>query len=87
MQSHVVYHLICLDYIDKTSRQIERRFEEHKWGSKNENTYDSSCFEHEKKYNHTIDYENFKILDKATTDLMVLIKEMLHIDRLKPSLK
>ena len=27
-----------------------------------------------------------KILDKATTDQMVLIKEMLHIDRLKPSL-
>ncbi len=36
--------------------------------------------------NHTIDYENFKILDIATTDLIVLIKEMLHIDRLKPSL-
>ena len=90
MQSHVVYHLKCLDcdadYIGKTSRQIERRFEEHKSGSKNEDTYDSSCFEHEKKYNHTIDYDNFKILDKATTDQMVLIKEMLHIDRLKPSL-
>jgi len=54
MQSHVVYHLKCLD--------------------------------HEKKYNHTIDYDNFKILDKATTDQMVLIKEMLHIDRLKSSL-
>ena len=48
------------------SRQIERRFEENKSGSKNEDTYDSSCFEHEKKYNHTIDYDNFKILDKAT---------------------
>jgi hypothetical protein len=46
----------------------------------------SSCFEHEKKYNHTIDYDNFKILDKATTEQMVLIKEMLHIDRFKLSL-
>jgi hypothetical protein len=36
------------DYIGKTSRQIERRFEEHKSGSKNEDTYDSSCFEHDK---------------------------------------
>jgi len=50
MQSH---HLMkCLDcdadYIGKTSRQIERRSEEHKSGSKNEDTYDSSCFEHEK---------------------------------------
>ncbi len=64
MQSHVVYHLKCLDcdadYIGKLSRQIVRRFEEHKSGSKNEDTYDSSCFEHEKKYNHTIDYDNFK---------------------------
>ncbi len=33
-------------YIGKTSRQIERRFEKHKSGSKNEDTYDSSCFEH-----------------------------------------
>jgi len=50
MQSH---HLMkCLDcdadYIGKTSRQIERRSEEHKPGSKNEDTFDSSCFEHEK---------------------------------------
>ncbi len=36
--------------------------------------------------NHKIDYENFKILDRATSDQMVLIKEMLHIDKLKPSL-
>jgi hypothetical protein len=31
-------------------------------------TYDSSCFEHEKKYNLKIDYNNFKTLDKATMD-------------------
>jgi len=35
---------------------------------------------------HKIDYENFKILDRATSDQMVLIKEMLHIDKFKPSL-
>ncbi len=33
-----------------------------------------------------IDYENFKTLDRATSDQMILIKEMLHIDKLKPSL-
>ena len=89
-KSHVVYHLKCLDcdadYIGKTSRQLERGFEEHKSGNKNEDIYDSSCFEYEKKYNHKIDYDNFKILDRATTDQMVLIKEMLHINKLKPSL-
>ncbi len=37
----------------------------------------------EKTFNHKIDYENFKILDKATSDQMVLIKEMLHIDKIK----
>jgi hypothetical protein len=36
--------------ITAVNRQIERIFEEHKSGSKNEDTYDSSCFEHEKKY-------------------------------------
>ena len=29
-----------------------------------------------------IDYDNFKILDKATANQMVLIKEMLYIDSL-----
>ena len=54
MQSHVVYHLKCLDcdadYIGKTSRQIHRKKIYHKSGSKNEDTYDSSCFEHEKDW-------------------------------------
>ena len=90
MQSCVVYHLKCsdcnADYIGKTSRQVKRRFEEHKSGSQKDETYDSACFDHEKTFNHKIDYENFKILDRATSDQMVLIKEMLHIDKLKPSL-
>ena len=90
MQSCVVYHLRCsdcnADYIGKTSRQVKRRFEEHKSGAQKDETYDSACFDHEKTYNHKIDYENFKILDRATSDQMVLIKEILHIDNLKLSL-
>ena len=62
------------DYIGKTSRQIMRRFEEHKSGKKTDDNHDSSCHEHEKTYKHKIDYDNFKILAKATTDNMVLIK-------------
>jgi predicted GIY-YIG superfamily endonuclease len=88
MQSCVVYHLKCsncnADYIGKTSRQVKRRFEEHKSGSQKDETY--ACFDNEKTFNHKIDYENFKILDRASSDQMVLIKEMLHIDKLKPSL-
>jgi len=49
MQSCVVYHLKCsnfnADYIDKTSRQVKRRFEEHKSGSQKDETYDSACFD------------------------------------------
>ena len=49
------------DYIGKTSRQVKRRFEEHKSGSqKDDETYDSACFDHEKTFNHKIDYENFR---------------------------
>jgi hypothetical protein len=47
-------------------------------GSQKDETYDSACFDHEKTFNHKIDYENFKILDRATIDQMVLIKENLH---------
>jgi len=46
-------------------RQVKRRFEEHKSGSQKDETYDSACFDHEKTFNHKIDYENFKISDKA----------------------
>jgi predicted GIY-YIG superfamily endonuclease len=52
MQSCAVYHLKCsnfnVDYIGKTSRQVKRRFEEHKSGSQKDETYDSACFDHEK---------------------------------------
>ena len=79
MKSCVVYHLKCsdcnADYIGKTSRQIIRRFKEHKSGKKTDDNYDSSCHEHEKTCNHKIDYDNFKILAKATTDNMVLTKD------------
>jgi len=90
LQSCVVYHVKCsnfnADYIGKTSRQVKRRFEEDKSGTQKDETYDSARFDHEKTFNHKIDYENFKILNRATSDRMVLIKEMLHIDKLKPSL-
>ena len=60
MQSCGVYDLRSsdcnADYIRKTSRQVKRRFEEQY------ETYDSACFDHEKTYNHKIDYKNFKIL-------------------------
>jgi predicted GIY-YIG superfamily endonuclease len=53
MQSCGVYHLKCsncnVDYISKTSRQVKRRFEEHKSGSQKDETYDSACFDHEKR--------------------------------------
>jgi len=42
MQSCVVYHLKCsncnADYIGKTSRQVKRRFEEHKSSSQKDET-------------------------------------------------
>ncbi len=74
------------DYIGKTSRQIERRSEEHQIRQQKWRHIWFIVFWAWKKYNHTIDTDNFKILDKATTDQVVLIKEMLHIDRLKISL-
>ena len=86
MQSHVVFHLKCLDcdaeYIGKTSRQIERRFENINQAAKIKIHMIHRVLSMKKII---IIQLITIILEKATTDQMVLIKKMIHIDRLKPS--
>ena len=41
---------------------------------------------HTQQFNHSIDYDKVKIIDKASNNHQLLLKEMLHIDKLKPEL-
>jgi predicted GIY-YIG superfamily endonuclease len=83
-RSLVVYKLSCKDcdakYIGKTMRILTHRIKEHK---KQET---SACLRHADELNHTIDYENIEIIDKADNDLKLKIKELLHILKQKPTL-
>ncbi len=89
LRSKIVYKIGCKDcesfYVGKTSRCFIRRLEEHKKGTGSED-YESALFKHEKSTGHTIDYDNATILDQASTDKKVLLKEMLYINKLRPNL-
>ena len=83
-QSNVVYHLKCLnceeDYIGKTTRVCSIRMKEHEYDPK------SHVFEHHYKVGHKIDFDNVKILDRASNDFKLQLKEMLLIRKYNPSL-
>ncbi len=83
-QSLVVYHIKCkdcgADYIGKTERILFYRLKEHK-------TQKSSALcQHQQSTGHKIDFENVQILDRADSDRKLQLKELLHIDKRKPSL-
>ena len=64
----------------------KRRIEEHSYGIGSEDIQ-SSLFKHHKNSGHKIDYNKPIILDKTSSDNKLLLKEMLDINRLKPTLK
>ena len=89
LNSLVVYRIKCKDcgdfYVGKTSRCICRRVFEHRKGT-GSGEYKSSLFKHAQNTGHEIDYENIEIIDRASSDHKLLLKEMLHINKLKPQL-
>ena len=84
MKSKVVFQINCLDcnkfYIGKTKRQLGMRVKEHKIQE------NSSVHKHMLLENHRIDWDEIKIIDSARDDRRLLLKEMLHINNLKPEL-
>ena len=91
-QSLVVYHIKCsecqADYIGKTERILAHRILEHQSPKKDKKTgnYISAVYEHHKLTGHKIDYDDVKILDRADSDPKLKVKEILHIDKRKPTL-
>jgi hypothetical protein len=77
-RSLVVYRLSCstckADYIGKTERILCHRLKEH--ASK----ASSACYLHTQEYpGHSIDYNRVEILDTASSDRKLRIKENMHI--------
>ena len=46
----------------------------------------SNVHAHSKKLGHKIDWDNIKILDKASDNMKLELKEMLHINKNKPGM-
>ncbi len=63
-----------------------QRIAEHKNCIGKGDSYQSALYKHALENKHTIDYEGIEILDKANSDHKLLLKEMLYINKLKPTL-
>ena len=72
-------------YIGKTKRHLITRIDEHKKGKGGDKNI-SVVYKHQTENNHNIDFENVEILDVARSDYKLKLKEMLYIEKLKPSL-
>ena len=81
----VVYHIKCKncknDYIGKTDRILLIRIYEHEHSG-----IKSACYQHAKKNGHEMDYENVEVIDTASTDTKLRVKELLHILKKEPTL-
>ena len=84
MRSKVVYKMkcaICEDFqIGETSRNLNSGINEHK------TAINSSVSEIGQSLSHKIDWESVEILNSARSDRLLLLKEMLHINNLKPKM-
>ena len=79
-ETGVVYKITCNDcksiYIGQTKRCLLDRISEHK----KTNNEDSVLSQHQKYYNHTINWENVSILDREKNYKKRLFSEMLFIN-------
>jgi hypothetical protein len=93
-----VYHIKCKgtkdekgnriecneDYIGKTERILHFRLREHKGEASASG--DSAIHRHHLSTGHEIDFDGVKILDTADNNYKLQYKELMHIDKRKPSL-
>ena len=88
-RSKVIYKFSCLDcdasYIGKTKRTLAEQKKEH-FKALTVQTKFSSIATHTLKTNHSIDWDNIKILDTANNDFHLRLKEAFLIKEEKPLL-
>ena len=83
IKSKIVYRLNCLDsekfYVGQSIRHVCKRKEE-QMGDQVSGVYKHAMI------GHRIDWDNIEIIDSARDQKRLLLKEMLHINKLKPKL-
>ncbi|XP_039312235.1 uncharacterized protein LOC120359297 [Solenopsis invicta] len=88
--NNVVYKLNCNDcnasYVGQTKRKLKTRIKEHVNNIKFETAKISVISEHRLQQNHSINWENVKILDFEPNYHKRLISEMIHINEQKNGL-
>ena len=80
----VVYQIPCQCgkvYVGETQRRLKTRVKEHKDACSKGHAEKSAIAEHAWDQQHTIDWEDTKVLDKATRPVQLLVKEALCIQR------
>jgi len=89
-KNNVIYKLECNNceatYVGQTKRQLRTRIKEHKNNIKLDQSKHSVISEHIIKFNHSIDWENTKILDRESKFYKRITSEMIHIKEQKVSL-
>ena len=82
-ESGVVYQIPCKQcdksYIGQTGRQLGERVKEHR--SLAPSRIPSAIAEHSVEYNHRIDWEGMRVLEKERRNFPRLVKEALQIRR------
>ena len=81
-QSLVVFKIKCnTEYIRKTERILIHRMSEHIKSNK------SACYQNTNgNEGHIMDYSNIKVIDRASNDFKLKMKELLHILKTLPEL-
>ena len=92
-RSVVIYKLRCKwskdvecgqEYIGKTDRILKHQIKEH---SRKASYNKSACYTHTLKFpDHEIDYEGVEVIDSASSDRKLQVKELLHILKKQPEL-
>jgi len=89
-KNNVIYKIGCNDcdatYVGQTKRQLKTRIREHKNNIKQDQSKHSIISEHIIKFNHSIDWDNVKILDHESKFYKRITSEMIHIKEQKASL-
>ena len=83
LKSGVVYELTCNDcdvtYVGETARNLGKRVSEHRAGVCNDHPEVSAAAEHMLSYDHHLDWEHPRIIEKDMSTICRRIKETLAI--------
>ena len=81
-QNNIVYQIPCNDcpatYIGESKRTFDQRSKEHKRAVKNGDTEKNEIADHCWSQNHSMNWENRKIIDRETYTTARKIKETIH---------